>query len=102
MKGPDSPWEQESFQSGRKQVTEHHGAALGELAGRPKEGTSEKAPLFCGPQLTGDSVQVFIYFRWFWVFVAAQEGSSSSWCTGISLRWHLLLLSTGFRALGLH
>ena len=36
------------------------------------------------------------------VFVAAREGSSSSWCTGVSLRWRLLVLSTGFGARGLH
>ena len=55
----------------------------------------------------------FIYFIYFyfwlpWVFVAARGlslvaasgGCSSLWCVGFSLRWLLLLWSTGSRHLG--
>ena len=48
---------------------------------------------------------LFIYFWLHWVFVvahrvslvAASRGYSSLWCTGFSLRWLLLLRSTGSR-----
>ena len=50
----------------------------------------------------------FIYFWVCWVFVsvrglslvAASGGHSSSWCTGLSLSWPLLLRSTGSRSAG--
>ena len=50
----------------------------------------------------------FIYFWLHWVFIAtcklslvvASGGYSSLQCTGFSLRWLLLLRSTGFRRLG--
>ena len=50
----------------------------------------------------------FIYFWLRWVFVAARGlslvaasgGYSSLWCTGFSLRWLLLLWSTGSRCVG--
>ena len=49
-----------------------------------------------------------IYFWLRWVFVAAHRlslvapsgGYSSLWCTGFSLRWLLLLQSTGSRPVG--
>ena len=49
-----------------------------------------------------------IYFWLRWVFVAAHGtslvaasgGYSSLWCTGFSLRWLLLLWSTGSRPVG--
>ena len=48
-------------------------------------------------------IYLFIYFWQCWVFVsvgglspvAASGGHSSSWCTGLSLLWPLLLQSTG-------
>ena len=51
---------------------------------------------------------LFIYFWLRWVFVAARglslveanRGYSSLWCTGFSLRWLLLLQSTGSRHVG--
>ena len=51
---------------------------------------------------------LFIYFWLHWVFVAAHGLSlvvasgdySSLWCTGFSLRWLLLLWSTGSRCVG--
>ena len=51
---------------------------------------------------------LFIYFWLCWVFiavrglslVAANGGYSSLWCTGFSLRWLLLLWSTGSRRVG--
>ena len=51
---------------------------------------------------------LFIYFWLHWVFVAvcglslvaASEGYSSLWCVGFSLRWLLLLQSTGSRRVG--
>ena len=50
----------------------------------------------------------FIYFWLCWVFVAvrglslvaASGGYSSLWCSGFSLRWLLLLRSTGSRCVG--
>ena len=52
---------------------------------------------------------LFIYFWLHWVFVAAHRlslvvgigGYSSLWCVGFSLRWLLLLQSTGSRRAGL-
>lgn len=70
LKGPDSPWEQESFQSG-KAGHRTSWSSFGELAGQPKEGTSEKASL-CGPQTHGDmSGYLFIF-----------GGSGLRCCTG--------------------
>ena len=54
------------------------------------------------------SIYLFIYFWLSWVFVAAHElslvvasgGYSSLQCAGFSLRWLLLLQSTGSRRLG--
>ena len=51
---------------------------------------------------------LFIYFWLCWVFVAvcglslvaASRGYSSLWCAGFSLRWLLLLWSTGSRHMG--
>ena len=51
---------------------------------------------------------LFIYFWLRWVFVAARglslvaasRGYSSLWCAGFSLRWLLLLQSTGSRRAG--
>ena len=51
---------------------------------------------------------LFIYFWLCWVFVAthglylvaASGGYSLLWCAGFSLRWHLLLWSTGSRCTG--
>ena len=51
---------------------------------------------------------LFIYFWLCWVFVAegglslvaVSGGYSSSWCMGFSLRWLLLLRSTGSRRAG--
>ena len=51
---------------------------------------------------------LFIYFWLHWVFfaarglslVAASGGYSSLWCAGLSLRWLLLLRSTGSRRAG--
>ena len=51
---------------------------------------------------------LFIYFWLCWVFVAvcglslvvASRGYSSLWCVGFSLRWLLLLQSTGSRRAG--
>ena len=51
---------------------------------------------------------LFIYFWLSWVFVAARGlslvvasgGYSSLWCVGFSLRWLLLLWSTGSRHAG--
>ena len=51
---------------------------------------------------------LFIYFWLSWVFVAARglslvvasRGYSSLWCAGFSLRWLLLLWSTGSRYMG--
>ena len=51
---------------------------------------------------------LFIYLWLCWVFdsvqglslVAASGGHSSSWCTGLSLSWPLLLRSTGSRRTG--
>ena len=51
---------------------------------------------------------LFIYFWLRWVFVAAcglslvavSGGYSSLWCAGFSLRWLLLLQSTGSRRAG--
>ena len=51
---------------------------------------------------------LFIYFRLRWVFIAAHGlslivvsgGSSSLRCAGFSLRWLLLLRSTGSRHVG--
>ena len=53
-------------------------------------------------------IYLFIYFWLRWVFVAARGlslveangGYSSLWCTGFSLRWLLLLRSTGCRCVG--
>ena len=53
-------------------------------------------------------INLFIYFWLHWVFVAAcrlslvveSRGYSSLWCTGFSLRWLLLLWSTGSRHAG--
>ena len=56
-------------------------------------------------------INLFIYFIYFWlrwVFVAAcglslvvvSGGCSSLWCAGFSLRWLLLLRSTGSRCAG--
>ena len=53
---------------------------------------------------------LFIYLFWHWVFVAARglslvassRGYSSLRCTGFSLRWLLLLWSTGSRRGGFH
>ena len=53
-------------------------------------------------------IYLFIYFWLCWVFVsvrglslvAASGGHSSSWCTGLSLSWPLLLRSTGSRRTG--
>ena len=53
-------------------------------------------------------IYLFIYFWLCWVFisvrglslVAASGGHSSSWCTGLSLSWPLLLRSTGSRRAG--
>ena len=53
-------------------------------------------------------VYLFIYFWLHWVFVAAHGlslvaasgGYSSLWCMGFSLRWLLLLWSTGSRCMG--
>ena len=50
----------------------------------------------------------YILFLLHWVFVAvrglslivASGGYSSLWCTGLSLRWLLLLRSTGSRCTG--
>ena len=55
------------------------------------------------------SINLFIiYFSLCWVFVSVQglslvvasRGHSSSWCTGLSLSWPLLLRSTGSRRAG--
>ena len=51
---------------------------------------------------------LFVYFCLYWVFVAAcglslvaeNGGYSSLWCAGFSLRWLLLLRSTGSRHAG--
>ena len=51
---------------------------------------------------------LFIYFGLHWVFVAVRglslvvvsKGYSSLWCVGFSLRWLLLLWSTGSRHMG--
>ena len=51
---------------------------------------------------------LFIYFWLCWVFVdvlrlslvVASGGYSSLWCTGFSMRWLLLLRSTGSRSVG--
>ena len=53
-------------------------------------------------------INLFIYFWLHWVFIAARglflvavsRGYSSLWCTGFSLRWLLLLRSTGSRHAG--
>ena len=53
-------------------------------------------------------INLFIYFWLRWVFVAAcglslvaaSRGYSSLWCVGFSLRWLLLLRSTGSRRAG--
>ena len=53
-------------------------------------------------------IYLFIYFWLCWVFVAARglslvaasRGYSSLWCAGFSLRWLLLLWSTGSRRMG--
>ena len=53
-------------------------------------------------------IYLFIYLWLCWVFVsvrglslvAASGGHSSSWCTGLSLSWPLLLWSTGSRHAG--
>ena len=53
-------------------------------------------------------INLFIYFWLRWVFiavcglslVAVSGGYSSLWCTGFSLRWLLLLRSTGSRRAG--
>ena len=53
-------------------------------------------------------IYLFIYFWQRWVFVAARGlslvavrgGYSSLWCVGFSLRWLLLLRSTGSRRAG--
>ena len=53
-------------------------------------------------------IYLFIYLWLHWVFVAAcgltlvtvSRGYSSLWCTGFSLRWLLLLRSTGSRRAG--
>ena len=53
-------------------------------------------------------IYLFIYFWLYWVFVAARRlsliavsgGYSSLRCTGFSLRWLLLLWSTGSRRMG--
>ena len=53
-------------------------------------------------------IYLFIYFRLHWVFVAAHRlslvvasgGYSSLWWAGFSLRWLLLLRSTGSRRAG--
>ena len=58
--------------------------------------------------LTGFFFLIFIYFWLHWVFVAVcrlslvvvSGGYSSLWCTGFSLRWLLLLPSTGSRSMG--
>ena len=55
------------------------------------------------------SAATFFFFSWLpWVFVAAHGlslavvsgGYSSLWCTGFSLRWLLLLRSTGSKHAG--
>ena len=54
------------------------------------------------------NIYLFIYFWLHWVFVAANGlslvavswGFSSLWCTSFSLRWLLLLWSTGSRHAG--
>ena len=51
---------------------------------------------------------IFLFFWLHWIFVAAHglspvvasRGYSSLWCTGFSLRWLLLLQSTGPRCVG--
>ena len=54
---------------------------------------------------------LFIYFIYFWLrwvflaacmlsLVAVSGGYSSLWCVGVSLRWLLLLRSTGSRHAG--
>ena len=51
-------------------------------------------------------IYLFIYFWLCWVFLAARGlslvatsgGYSLMWCAGVSLRWLLLLWSTGSRA----
>ena len=53
-------------------------------------------------------INLFIYFWLRWVFIAihgpplvvASGGHSSLWCAGLSLRWLLLLRSTGSRHAG--
>ena len=40
------------------------------------------------------------YFWLHWVFTAANGSYSSLWCVGFSLRWLLLLRSTGSRCTG--
>ena len=53
-------------------------------------------------------INLFIYFCLHWVFVVvhglslvvASRGYSSLWCEGFSLRWLLLLQSTGSRRAG--
>ena len=78
---------------------------------------SNSQPGFCGcPPLSVSStgfcgffkINLFIYFWLRWVFVAARRlslvvasgGYSLLWCTGFSLRYLLLLWSTGSRRVG--
>ena len=72
------------------------------------------SPLICMsvlmpvPPSLFSSIYLFISFWLHWVFVAvhglslfvASWGSSSLWCAGFSLQWHLLLWSTGSRREG--
>ena len=74
------------------------------------------SPIFeCLLSLYRNKIEIFfhkfIYFIYFWLrwvfiaahglsLVAASGGYSSLWCTGFSLRWLLLLWSTGSRRAG--
>ena len=64
--------------------------------------------MISGSQVTQDLTDFFFFFWLCWVFiavrglslVAASGGYSSLRCTGFSLRWLLLLWSTGSRRMG--
>ena len=77
-------------------------------AGWPARGGDqwEGSSLFCGPQLTGDSVQAFICFWWFWSSLLRGRaplppGAQASHCGGVSWCWARALGREGFTSCGL-
>ena len=71
-----------------------------------KHGESMVSAGVCMESILNLSIYLFIYFWLRWVFVAVSRlslvaacgGYSLLWCAGFSLRWLLLLWSTGCRA----